>query len=103
MNSNKIVIYITIIACLLLIGCPTLYKVINQNHERLYEVNHKLIIEAAKKCFYDNKCENNKITLKELYEKDYLEKGIIDPVTKIVYNENSYVLITKNDSSFFAE
>ena len=34
MNTNKIVIYVTIIAITLIIFVPTLYKVININQQR---------------------------------------------------------------------
>ena len=101
MNINKIIIYITVIASVIMIAFPTLYKVIKDNHNKLYIVNHKYIIEAAENCYYNDDCKNNKITLKELYDKKYLEKGITDPVTKELYSEDSYVLLSKKDSSFF--
>ena len=41
MNTNKIVIYVTIIAITLIIFVPTFYKVININQQRLNEVNEK--------------------------------------------------------------
>lgn len=101
MNTNKIVIYITILAIVIIIGCPTLYKVIKENHRKLYVVTNKLVTEAAERCFYESNCENSTITLKELYEKKYLKEEIIDPVTKIVYNETSYIEIKEKDSTFF--
>ncbi|MBE6148857.1 MAG: hypothetical protein E7167_05175 [Firmicutes bacterium] len=101
MNTNKIVIYITIIAIIIIVGCPTFYKVIKENHRKLYVVTNKLVIEAAQRCYYEKQCESNKITLKELYEKKFLEENIIDPVTKIVYDENSYIEINEKDSTFF--
>ena len=103
MNTNKIVIYITILAIVIIVACPTFYKVIKENHRKLYVVNNKLITEAAEKCYYEKQCKNNTITLKELYEKEYLEEGISDPVTKIVYNTNSYVQINEKDSTFFPQ
>lgn len=101
MNTNKIVIYITIVALIIMIACPTFYKVVKDNHEKLYVVTNKLIIEAAEKCYYEGNCENKKITLKELYEKKYLTEKVIDPVSKIVYEESSYVEINEKDSTFF--
>ena len=77
------------------------FIVIKDNHNKLYIVNHKLIIEAAEKCYYDDICQESKITLKELYDNNYLEKGIIDPITKALYNNEAYVLLSKTDSSFF--
>lgn len=101
MNTNKIVIYVTIIAIIIIVGCPTFYKVVKENHQNLYVVTNKLIIEAAERCYYEEKCEGNIITLKDLYNKNYLEESVIDPVTKIVYDDSSYVEIKEKDSTFF--
>lgn len=101
MNTNKIVVYITIIAILIIVGVPTFYKVVKDNHEKLYIVTNKLVIESAERCYYEEKCENEKVTLKELYEKEYIKKEVIDPVSKIVYDEMSYVEIKEKDSTFF--
>lgn len=103
MNINKIVIYITTISIILIVALPTLYKVIKQNHDRLYLVSEKDIIESAENCYFDSKC-SKKVTLKELYDNKYLEKGMIDPVTKEVYLDSSYVLINlKKESTFYPE
>ena len=50
MNTNKIVIYVTIIAITLIIAVPTLYKVVSINQYRLNEVNEKLVTESAFRC-----------------------------------------------------
>ena len=97
MNTNKITIIGTIIAIILIISIPTIYKVVKDHNEHLYLVVEEKIIEGAKKCFYDNVCTNNEITLKELYDNKYLSQ-ISDPVTKEYYNEKSYV--KRNDKSF---
>lgn len=100
MSSSKFVISVTVIACILIVGISVFYKVVTINHEKLYTVSNKLITEAALNCYYDKKCENKKITLSELYEKGYLKEEIIDPVTKEVYNKDSYVEIKKEGSTF---
>lgn len=91
MNTNKITIIGSIMAILLIIGIPTVYKVINNHHNNLYRVVEDKIINSAKKCYYEEVCVNNKITLKELYELKYLEK-VSDPISKEYYNEESFVL-----------
>lgn len=100
MSSSKFVISVTVIACILIVGISVFYKVVAINHEKLYTVSNKLIIEAAQNCYYDKKCENKTITLNDLYEKEYLKEEVIDPVTKEVYNNNSYVEITSEGSTF---
>ena len=63
MNTNKIVIYVTIIAITLIIFVPTFYKVVSINQQRLNEVNEKLVTENAFRCYYEGKCQNNIVTL----------------------------------------
>lgn len=99
MTTNKITIIGSIIAILLIISVPTIYKVYKNHVDNLYEVVEEKIIGAAKKCFYDEKCNREKILLKELYELNYLEK-VNNPVTKEYYNENSYVSRKNIDFKF---
>ena len=101
MNTNKITIYVTIVAIILIIACPTFLKVLNENHRKLYIVSNKLITEAAERCYYQKKCDSKIITLKQLYELKYLEE-VIDPVSKEVYNSDSYVEIKEEGSTFTA-
>ena len=86
-----------------MIFVPTAYKVIKKNYANLYHVTNSLIIEAAYKCYYADDCQDSKITLETLYDKGYLSKDIIDPVTKAVYNENSYVILGKTNSTFYPQ
>ncbi|MBR4231445.1 MAG: hypothetical protein IKR74_04775 [Bacilli bacterium] len=100
MRSSKFIICLSIIICSLMVSIPTFYKVISENHRKLYIVTEKLVIEAAEKCYYDDKCKNTKITLKELYENNYLKDKVINPVTKEIYSDNSFVQLKKVDSTF---
>lgn len=83
----------------MIILIPTLYSVIKNHNDKLLEVSYKRIEEAAKKCYLDKKCSNEKITLKELYDNNYLEKES-NPVTKEYYNEKSYVLVKDKTFKF---
>ena len=56
----------------------------------MYKVVEEKIIKYAQDCYYDDICQDDKITLKFLYDNYHLEK-ITDPVTKEYYNENSFV------------
>ena len=100
MRSSRFIICLTIIICSLLVSIPMFYKVISENHRKLYIVNEKMVIEAAKRCYFDDKCKNIKITLKELYENNYLKNKVINPVTKEVYSDESFVELKKVDSTF---
>lgn len=92
--SKKTLGFVTIISCLLIIMLPTIYKVFINHKNKLYIVVEKEIIEAAEKCWAENKCLTNVITLKELYDLNYLEKQI-DPMTKKVYENDSTIKKTK--------
>lgn len=102
MSKNKLIIYTTIIALIIIIGCPTIYKVIKNHNTKLTTITEKRIVEAALKCWNENNCSNNEITLKELYEKDYLEREA-DPVTKKYYNENSKITQKEEEIKFYPE
>jgi len=91
MNINKITIIGSVIAIVLIITVPTIYKVIKTHNDTLYQVVEDKIIEAAKKCYYEDQCINEKIYLKDLYKLEYLE-ALSDPITKEYYNVESYVL-----------
>ena len=56
MNTNKIVIYVTIIAITLIIAVPTFHKVVSINQQRLNEVNEKLVTENVlnKSKYFEN-------------------------------------------------
>ena len=100
MSSSKIVLVTTIISCLLIVAVPVFYKAVANNHEKLYTVTNKLITEAAENCYYDKKCTSTTVTLKELYENNYLKEEVIDPVSKEIYSEDSYVEVNKEGSTF---
>jgi len=102
MTKNKVIIYITIIAIILIIGCPTVYKVIKNHKEKLIMITEKRIIEAAQKCWNEDNCVEEEISLKELYENNYLEKEA-DPITKKYYNENSKIIKKEEGIKFYPE
>jgi hypothetical protein len=95
MNKNKVILYVTIIIIVILIAVPTTLKVIDKHKERLASVVINEIVWAAKDCYYNDSCVNDKITLKELYEKTDLQEEI-NPITKKKYSEESYVLASED-------
>ena len=99
MNRNKFIINATIIAIVLIILIPTVYTIIKKHNDRLLTVSHKRIQEAARDCYLDGICLEEKIILQQLYDNNYLEKES-NPLTKEYYNENSYVLKNKNKYKF---
>ena len=92
MAKKKInnICFILIIVIILLIIIPAVKYIMDNHYNSMYLVIEKKVVEAAKDCYNDNKCENNIITLKELIEKNYLTK-MYDPVSKELINLDSYV------------
>ncbi len=91
--------YIFIFLTILIVIGGTSYKVIKTNHHNLIMVSEKRIIEAAKRCLNDDVCKENKITLATLYANNYLEEEI-NPLTKEIYNKESYILKEENNYQF---
>ncbi len=87
---NKNCILITLILIIFLIGGSSIYKVKKHHEERLMLVSNKRITEKAKLCYEEGKCQEQNITLKELYDLKYLDIEA-NPVTKEYYNVDSYI------------
>lgn len=92
---NKKWIYTTTLLLILIIAVPSTYKVIDRHNKRMLENGIKKIEEAAKNCYYNNSCIEEKITLAEIYEKTGLQT-MSNPITKKVYSEESYVDVNNN-------
>lgn len=98
MGKNRIWGYITCLIIILIIAIPSTYKVITKHNERLLKNTIQKIVDTARDCYYNSSCVDDKITLKELYEKMSLTP-IYNPITKKIYNEESYVSV-KEDFKF---
>lgn len=96
---NKWIISTTIIIIFGLIIGVTSFKVVNKHNDKLLLVEEKYIIEKAKKCKMEKKCNNDNITLKELYDLKYLEKQV-NPVSKEYYSLDAYVTLRNNEYVF---
>ena len=57
---------------------------------KLISVSENKIKEAAKKCFLDEKCEGEEITLQTLYDLNYLDTQV-NPTTKKYYDSSSVI------------
>ena len=100
-NLIKVSLFITFITIFLIISIPTGYKVIKEGRSKRALANEKLIVEKAEKCIYESKCTTNTITLKMLYDLNYIKDKIVNPYDKTIYSDDSYVVITKEGSTLF--
>lgn len=87
---NKKVIILTIFVTLGIIIVPTLYKIYSTHQEQLIVVVKKEFYYQAKKCYDASLC-NKKVSLKDLYDNNYFETKLTNPITKKYYEEDSYV------------
>ena len=99
MSRKKIIIYLTICGIIIITLIPTTYLIVKNHNNKLRDVTYKRITEAAKKCYLKEDCTEDKITLKELYDKKYLKKES-NPITKEYYNEESYVKVSNKEYKF---
>lgn len=94
--SNKKVIGITVAVIAGMIIIPTIYKIHTAHNERLLLVVENEFKYYAKQCYYQEEC-SSVVTLKELYEKGYLEEELTNPISKRYYREDSSVNLDTNE------
>lgn len=90
MSNNK-VITLTVVIIIGMIIVPTIYKIYTEHNNDLINVVEKEFTYYAKKCFNEDKCQNKIIYLKDLYNNNYLEEKLTNPVNKKYYSEKSYI------------
>ncbi len=98
-NRNYIIIFCTVVIIILIVLIPSIMIVSNAYKDNLGTVTEKRIIEAAVKCYKMEICTTNKITLQMLYDNNFLVIES-DPLTKEIYNTDSYVLIEEDSNKF---
>lgn len=96
---NKKIVVGTIIIIIALITSVTIYKVIKKHNDNLMLVSEKYIIEKAQKCYIEKKCTEESVTLKSLYDLNYLEVQV-NPVTKEYYKDTSYIIKEEDNYKF---
>lgn len=97
---------ITVIALLALIIFPIVNNQLNDNKEKLYDIQINNIENAAKSYGADNihllPTEDNgefKITLNTLVEEGYIDDGLTDPITQEAFPSDMEIIITNEDGN----
>ncbi len=98
MEKKKVSIWYLVLALLIVLIIIGAKKSLDNHHGKEYLVVHSRILESAKKCYLDEKCEGE-ITLKDLYDKGYLEVQV-DPATKENMNEKLCIKYEKERAVF---
>ena len=101
MNKNKIIAILTVIAAILIVALPTLFKIYWGYEERTFLVASNKVLESASDCYRASDC-HGEVTIKELRSKGYLVEPVINPRTKTYFDE-SIVLVAKDYEVTFLE
>ena len=88
MGTNKIIISSLLVISFIIVVIGTTIKVYNNHIDSEYKVIEKKIYESTKKCYLDNNCTGNSITLNDLYKKKYITETMINPRTKEKLDKN---------------
>ncbi|MDE5539181.1 MAG: hypothetical protein K2J20_01695 [Bacilli bacterium] len=89
--SNRKVLVLTIFVILGMIIGPMIYKIYKNHNDNLIKVVENEFLYYAKNCYNSGICPNEKVLLKDLYEKDYIKDKLTNPINKKYYAEDSYV------------
>lgn len=95
MSKNKIIAFVTVIAAILIVVLPTIFKIYQGYEERTFQVAAKKILESASDCYKDGVCINQIMTIDELKKTGYLKEDVINPRTR-TYFEGSLKMIEKD-------
>ncbi len=89
--SNKKIISLSLFIIIGMIIVTTIYKIYNEHNNNRILVVEKEFAYYAKACYNDDKCKNKIVYLKDLYENNYLEEKLTNPLNKKYYKEDSYI------------
>lgn len=88
MSKNKFVLLLTVIAIILIVALPTIFKIYQRHEARMYEVASRKILEKAEECYRDQICQNKTMTIEELKKTGYLKTDVVNPRTKTYFDLN---------------
>ena len=98
MEKKKINYLYIIIGILLILLTLGGVKTLKNHHEKEYLVINNKILEKSKECYLKKECDGE-ITLKDLYDKGYLDTQF-DPITKEQMDQNTCIKFENNKASF---
>ena len=90
---NKKAIILTLFVILGMIILPTIYKIYITHNNNLIKVVEEEFLYQAKNCYNSGVCNKEEITLKELYDNNFINDKLTNPLTKKYYASESSVNI----------
>ena len=89
MEKRKTAIFIAIVGLFIIIICSTSIKFSQSVTIDRYNYLNSNLISLAKKCIKEKKCNKTNVTLKDLFNNDYLNSEIKDLISD--YTIDSYI------------
>lgn len=85
--SNFTILGLTIFGLGIVIIIASIVK-ISDNHNNLLMYSMQSQVEYyAQRCYVENNC-TGEITLKDLYDRNYIKEEVVDPVSKEILDDN---------------
>lgn len=97
--SFKKAFCLTFLISVVSITITVFYKVKKEHLDLNVLVTERRILEGAQNCYYEDRCFDGQVTLKELLEMGYIKEEV-NPSTKMYYSHDSYVEIAHNTYTF---
>lgn len=98
---------IVVLALIALVAVPSVADVLSKNKKKLCEVQMENIISAARSWGANNLTilpndngDTKTITLKDLQDGGYIDKGITNPLNNTPINENMRIRITRDNKKY---
>ena len=81
--------FLTVIGVFLIVVFQTIISISDEAEEKEQNYIKVNVVKAAKKCVYDNSCEEDNIEFSDLIEKEYLSGYFLEEIKD--YSTKSYV------------
>lgn len=93
--SNFTILALTILGLGIFVIIASIVKISdNHNHLLMYSMQSQ-VEYYAKRCYLENNC-TGEVTLKDLYERNYIKEEVVDPVSKEILDENIKINYIEN-------
>lgn len=85
--SNFTILTLTIFGLGIVVIIASIVKISdNHNHLLMYSMQSQ-VEYYAKRCYLENNCVGE-VTLKDLYDRNYIKEEVVDPVSKEILDDN---------------
>ena len=85
--SNITILLFALAIAVVMVISKTVMIINDKHEEKLLYSMHTQVEYYAKRCYLEEKCEGI-VTLNTLYEQKYLDKEVINPITREVLDKN---------------